>query len=54
MMLVILWSPCFEFQSTLSVRRATVPTQPATSGTTFQSTLSVRRATEEVQGYRGG
>ena len=33
------------FQSTLSVRRATVPAGLPSEGVIFQSTLSVRRAT---------
>ena len=35
----------YQFQSTLSMRRATQPSATPTSNTIFQSTLSMRRAT---------
>ena len=38
----------YAFQSTLSVRRATVAVFPVFSRASFQSTLSVRRATGVV------
>ena len=42
------WSRHRRFQSTLSMRRATVYTVASIAGIRFQSTLSMRRATHQV------